>query len=111
MNDRNNDDFYINIIQKLHVDLKYIDSLSSTSEIRKKISDLINFIDDETLNNRNVFEEIINLKIKETSGTNPELNAQLYILYRNLNQNKIPLQEARRLYKIYLKEYESGKMS
>lgn len=106
MDKEHEEGFYINIIEKIHRDLKYIDSLSSVSDMKEKINEMIRFIDDETLNNKGIFEEIIGLKLKETANKNPELNTHLYILYRNLNQNKISIQEAKKIYKIYLKEYQ-----
>lgn len=45
----------------------------------------------------------IEKKMKETKFTDPDLNANLYILYRNLMDKKISEKDAEELYEMYSK--------
>lgn len=105
MNRINSKGFSFRILEIIQSELKEIETLNSVYEVKDRIHKLLDFIEQETLNNKTVFEEELYSKIKETNGINPELNTYLYLLYRNLAEDKISIHEARRLYEMYLKEY------
>lgn len=94
-----------NTLEKVYSDLDSIESASSIIEIRGKIKELISYIEEHALENPNIFNDVLLSKIKETHGVKPQLNSNLYILYRNLQQNKLSLKEAKKLYSTYLKEF------
>lgn len=102
----NKNNYYDRVLKIIQSELKDIETLNSSFEIKDRIHKLLDFIDQETLNNRTVFQEMLYSKIKETNGKNPELNTYLYLLYRNLIEDKITIQEAKKLYEMYLKEYK-----
>lgn len=93
------------IIDNIRMKLEEIEVLASISEIKQRIRELIEVIDDETLNDKSVFMEKIYCKVKETSGVNEQLNTYMYLLYRSLGEGKISVKEAERLYDMYVNEY------
>jgi hypothetical protein len=97
--------FELEFVKKIHSQLEEMEHITSLHELKGKIHELIMFIDEETSSDKEAFEEMIYSKIKETSGVNPDLNIHLYMLYRNLTQNKITLNEAQKVYEMYLTEY------
>ncbi len=100
------------IIEKAKAELMDMEGLTNVVAIKEKLRGLISFIDEETTNNKIIFAEKIYWKVKETRDTNPELNTCLYMLYRVLMEGKVPLNEAQKLYNMYLSEYgELGKDS
>ncbi len=48
-------------------------------------------------------KEKISSKMKETKNSDPNMNANLYILYRNLVNGRITEEEALELYNMYIK--------
>jgi hypothetical protein len=97
--------FELEIIKRIKDELKEMDNITSINEIKGKIHGLLDYIEDEISSDKEAFEDMIYLKVKETSGINPDLNTHLYMLYRNLTQNKISLHEAQKIYQMYLTEY------
>jgi hypothetical protein len=106
MNKSYSENSSIRILQKVQSQLKQIEDMGSVQEIKKEIHELLGFIEQESMENKAVLEEMIHIKIKETSGVNPEVNTYLYLLYRNLIQDKVSINEAQKLYKMYVKEYD-----
>lgn len=94
------------LIEKIKDELEEVEALQSIYEIKKRVNDMIRYIEEETEENTSTLSDKIYLKVKETSRTNPELNTSLYLLYRNLIQGKISAHEAKKLYGMYLKEYK-----
>lgn len=92
------------MIKKIQNDLKEIELSCLDYSIKEKISKLLDYIEQETTNNRELFTETLLSKIKLTRGLNPELNTKLYILYRNLTNDKVSFEAARDLYEMYTKE-------
>ncbi|GLC30857.1 hypothetical protein [Clostridium omnivorum] len=105
MNNNNSEVFAIQILEKVQLQLKEIEIISTDYRIKEKIHKLLDYIDLETSNTKAEFAEMIHLKVKETKPLHPELSTYLYLLYRNLMQGKISLQEAQGLYEMYMKEY------
>jgi Tol biopolymer transport system component len=94
--------FELEIVNKINDKLKEMEHMTSLQEIKGKIHKLIDFIEEETASDKEAFEEMIYSKVKETNGKNSDLNTHLYMLYRNLIQNKITLHEAQKIYEMYM---------
>lgn len=105
MSNNNSEVFAVQILEKVQLQLKEIEILSTDYRIKEKIHKLLDFIELETSNTKAEFAEIVHSKVKETKALYPELSTYLYLLYRNLMQGKISLQEAQSLYEMYMKEY------
>jgi hypothetical protein len=98
----------LKFIEKIKIQLKEIEELNSASEMRNRIKILLKCIDDETVGDKSTFLEIIYCKLKDTKGNNPQLNTSLYLLYRNLVDDRISIQEAQKLFNMYINEYEAS---
>lgn len=105
MNNKNSEVFAIQILEKVQLQLKEIEILSTDYRVKEKVHKLLDYIESETSNRKADFAEVIHLKCKETKALYPELSTYLYLLYRNLMQGKVSLQEAQVLYEMYMKEY------
>lgn len=99
-------DFALRVIEKIKTELKEIKELNSAYEMRNRINMLLKYIDDDTTGDKSAFLDIIFIKLKEAKDINPQLNASLYLLYRNLSDDKITIQEAQKLFDMYINEYE-----
>lgn len=104
MNKNNDDSRVLKILKKVEEDLREIQFISGDYKVKEKISMLLEFIEEETINNKEILEKLIYNKIKETKGRSPELNTDFYLLYRKFSEGKISIQEAQRLYDSYEKE-------
>jgi ASC-1-like (ASCH) protein len=104
--DNNSASFTLKIIDKIKIELKEIEELNSYSEMKKRIRMLLKCIDDDTIGDKSAFLEIIYCKLKESKDSNPKLNTSLYLLYRNLIDDRISIQEAQKLFSMYIAEYE-----
>ena len=96
--------FTLKLIEKIQQELKNIDSICTDYLVNERIHNLLEFIEKETSENKGIFTEMILSKIKETRRTNPELNTDFYLLYRNVIEGKITMKEAQVLYDMYVKE-------
>lgn len=105
MSNNNSEVFAIQILEKVQLQLKEIEIMSTDYRVKEKVHKLLDYIDLETSNNKVEFAEMVYSKIKETKPLYPELSTYLYLLYRNLMQGKVSLQEAQGLYEMYMKEY------
>lgn len=110
MNNSKIDKSTLKILEKVQAKLKEIELLCIDCEAKEKIHNLIDFIEEETSENKTFLAEMIYNKVKETRGISPELNTYFYLLYRNLEQDKVSLEEAHRLYDMYVKEFEYYKL-
>lgn len=104
MNNSNSKNASLKLIEKIHYRLKEIETLCADYETKEKLCGLLNYIEDELTSDKKAFAELIYEKVKETKGSYSELNTRYYLLYRNLVENKISIQEARNAYEIYEKE-------
>lgn len=95
------DEFY-----KILDELKNIEVLTSDGRMRNKINSIITIMENvnKSVEKRPVID-IIYDKMKESKTKNPELNVRLYILYRDLQGNKISEEKALQLYYEYLQLY------
>jgi hypothetical protein len=110
MNNSKVDKSTLKVLEKVQAKLKEIELQCIDYETKEKLSSLIDFIDGETSDSKTVFTEMIYNKVKETRGISSELNTYFYLLYRNLEQDKVSLEEAHRLYDMYVKEFEYTKI-
>lgn len=76
---------------------------SKDRQIIKEAEDILEIINAQLKENSLSLLEKIDKKMKETKLADPELNANLYILYRNLSDGKISEQDADALFELYVK--------
>lgn len=90
-------------IDRILSGLKTIKINEKNKLIRRQVSDMLNMLDTE-LNYGNLsLEEKILKKMKETKGSDPDMNANLYILYQNLVNGRISKEQALDRYNLYVK--------
>jgi hypothetical protein len=97
-------DNMLKVIERVEKDLREIELISSDYLVKERIHNILDFIEKETKENKTVLEDMIRSKIKETKNINPELNTYFYVLYRNLSEDKITVEEAQTIYDMYIKE-------
>jgi hypothetical protein len=90
-------------INKIKIGLKDIKLNEKSKILRKQISEMIDMIDRELSDSDSSIEEKILKKMKETKKTDPDMNANLYILYRNFKSGRIDESQAIELYNMYVK--------
>ncbi len=92
-------------IEKIKNKLNIVKLLVEDSYAKEKVQEVLDIIIKEDAEDEPVsIQDIIYEKMKETKSTNPDLNAELYMLYRKLQDNKIGPEEALSLYKAYTSE-------
>lgn len=96
--------YSLKIIEKIEEKLRDVELSTSDYLVKEKIENIIEFIEKETKDNKFFLEEMIKNKINETRTTNPKLNTNFYMLYRNLTEGRITREEAKAIYDIYIKE-------
>ncbi len=90
-------------IEKIRTELKIIKVNTNNRNFKKDVSKLLDMLESE-LNYDNIsLKEKISSKMKETKNSDPNMNANLYILYRNLVNGHITEEEALELYNMYIK--------
>lgn len=104
MCDSKNENSILKVLQEVHAKLKAIELDCTDFGTKEKIHKLINYIEEENLNSKKVLAEMIYAKVKETRSVSSELNTYFYLLYRNLEQGKVSVEEAHKLYDMYVKE-------
>jgi hypothetical protein len=103
----NYDKLPLKLLDKIREELLIIGMSCSEYQVKEKILNLIDLIENETSNNRMILIDMIYSKVRETKGRNSDLNARFYMLYRNLNEEKISIQEAQDIYDMYVKELDN----
>jgi hypothetical protein len=106
MDDSKSKSSTLKVLEEVKNKLSEIELYCLDYTTKEKVHNLISFIEDETTNSKTVFADMIYDKVKETHGVSSELNINFYLLYRNLQQDKISLEAARRLYDMYVKDSE-----
>ncbi len=90
-------------IDKLISGLKSIRITTREKATRKEVDKLLDLLQ-EDLNQKNIpLKEQILEKMKESKGVDPNLNANLYILYRNLDSGRITEEQAFELFQMYVR--------
>lgn len=89
--------------------LSSIKVVSKEKSIKKEAEKLLKLVQDEISLGNMSLEDKIREKMKETKNTDPDMNANLYILYRKLMNNQITQEQALKLFEMYVKiePYES----
>lgn len=90
-------------IQKIKLGLKTIRLNEKNKNLKKEASQMLDMIEQELTDDSESLEEKILDKMKETKNSDPDMNANLYILYRNLVNDKISQEQALQLYTMYIK--------
>ncbi|GKU23565.1 hypothetical protein [Clostridium folliculivorans] len=92
-------------VEKIKNKLNILKLLVEDPYEKEKVEEVLHIINtDHTKGENESIEEVIYNKMKETKSTNPELSADLYMIYRKLQQKKIDPAEAIQLYKIYISD-------
>ncbi|MEY7998723.1 hypothetical protein AB8U03_00660 [Clostridium sp. Mt-5] len=92
-----------NCIDMLISGLKNIKISTREKSTRKEVERILNFLQEELNRNNISLKERIFEKMKETKSTDPSMNANLYILYRNLDSGQISEEQALELFRMYVK--------
>lgn len=71
--------------------------------IKKEAERLFNLLEEELSINSLSLEERILKKMKETKTTDPDMNANLYILHRKLVNRQITEKQALEMFEVYVK--------
>ncbi|MCM0650497.1 hypothetical protein NBE98_19210 [Clostridium swellfunianum] len=98
---------YIRLIEKIRMDLNEIEVYCADYFIKEKIHKIIEYIDQDTKNNRTVLADLIKEKMNETKTMNSDLNTDFYFLYRKFLDGKINIQDAQQMYDMYSKELKT----
>lgn len=90
------------ILIKIKSRAQTIKLLCKDKVLVKEADEILDLISKELNKDTETVLEKIEKKMKETRNVNPDLNANLYILRRNLMKNKITEEDALALYTMYL---------
>lgn len=89
-------------MEKIKTKLNILKLLNEDLYAKEKVNEILTILDkEENIEKSMTIDEVITAKMMETKKTNPELNANLYILYRKLQDKRIDPIEAMRLYEVY----------
>lgn len=91
------------ILENIKTGLNAIKLMSNEKNTKKEIERLMNILNEELQISILSIEEKILKKMKETKRSDPEMNANLYILHRKLVNKQITEQQAAELYDMYVK--------
>lgn len=91
------------IVDKVKAGLHTIRLTTKEKSIQKEAAALVKLLEDETKMDSSSLEEKILQKMKETKSTDPDMNANLYILHRKLVNGQISEQQALELFEIYVR--------
>jgi hypothetical protein len=91
------------VIDKVMAGLHTIRLTSKEKNIQKEAEILVKLLGDEIVVDNESLEEKILQKMKETKSTDPEMNANLYILHRKLVNGQISEAYALELFEGYVR--------
>lgn len=83
--------------------LSSIKVVSKEKSIKKEAEKLLKLVQNEISLGNMSLEDKIREKMKETKKTDPDMNANLYILYRKLINKQITEEQALQLFEMYVK--------
>lgn len=95
--------FNLESVDKIKSRVKAIKLMSKDKEISKLANEVIELLEHEIEENSISLMEKIELKMRESKFSDPELNANLYMVYRNLMDDKISEKDAEEMYQLYVK--------
>lgn len=81
-------------LKRIKSGLTNIKLLSNDKYVKKEAEDLLNLIESECNFGEVSISDMLYEKMKETKRTNPDLSADLYIMYRKLADGKVTEREA-----------------
>lgn len=90
-------------IDKVKSVLSSIRLTSKDKSIKRETEELLKLLDVELNNDNLSLEKKILAKMKETKGSDPDMNANLYILHRKLASGQITEEQALELFEMYVK--------
>ena len=88
-------------LQKIQTNLKVLRVMTNDKDALKTIDEMIYIINEELKEKYVSIKEKIKDRMEKTKNTDPELNFNLYMLYRKLSDGKIDEEEALKAYEIY----------
>jgi len=89
------------LFSKITATLKTIKVRSKDKEIVKEVSELLCKLENENKEDITTVTEKIKLKMNEMKSVDPAIHADLYILYRNVIDNRISEDEALRIFEMH----------
>lgn len=98
----------LKIVERIEDDLREIELICTDIFVKEKIHNILEYIEQETKDNKSLLEDLIKEKVKETKTWSPELNTNFYMLYRNFIDGRISVKEAQALYDMYVKELRTS---
>lgn len=90
-------------INKIKTELKVIKVNTRDKNLKRELTGLLDMLENELNYDGVSLKEKIMDKMKETKNSDPNMNANLYILYRNLVNGRISDEQALELYNMYVK--------
>lgn len=90
------------IISKIQSRAKAIKVISKDKQVLKEAEEILQIVESIFNDNTMTLVEKVEKKMRETKFTDPEMNANLYILYRKLSDGKISQQDASALFEMYI---------
>lgn len=94
------------MIVKITSELKEMEILAVDGVVKIKIQKLLEYINSiSKASDEKPCEEMLHEKMKESKIKNPELHIKLYVLYRDLQNDKVSEYDAKRMYEDYLQMY------
>jgi hypothetical protein len=97
------------ILIKIKSRAQTIKLLCKDKALIKEADEILDLLSKELNKDTETVTEKIEQKMRETRKLNPDLNANLYILHRNLVKNKITEENALELFKMYLESEKFDK--
>jgi hypothetical protein len=91
------------IMEKVRAGLNTIKVTSKEKDIRKEAEKLFDFLSEQITLASLSLEERILQKMRETKTTDPDMNANLYILHRKLVNGQIDKKQALEMFEMYVK--------
>lgn len=91
------------VIDKIKAGLHTIRLTTKEKSIQKEAATLVKLLEDETVVSNQSLEEKILQKMKETKSSDPDMNANLYILHRKLINGQISEEHALELFEGYVR--------
>lgn len=93
----------IESMEKLRSGLNTIKLTSKEKDVIKEAEKLLNFLNEQITLGSLSLEERILQKMRETKNTDPDMNANLYILHRKLVNGQIDQKQALEMLEMYVK--------
>lgn len=90
-------------IEKIKISLNTIRLMTKEKNVKRETEKLLELLNDEVKISSLSIEERILKKMKETKGSDPDMNANLYILHRKLVNGQISERQALELFDMYVK--------